>query len=169
MLKDVILYNPADRTQRPKQTKYSPSIYGTEELKTLIKSVKGAPIEVPITLCCHYALRRGEVLGLQWKNVDFEKRIITICSSVVRAGKAIFQESTKTLSSNRILPMNDEIYNYLKEHKKRQKNNCSLFGNMYTKNDFVCTWDDGRPFSPEYLSHARLSRILCKVFTKPPR
>lgn len=161
VLKDVILYNPADRTQRPKQTKYNPSIYGKEQLKTLLQSVKGTPIEVPITLCCHYALRRGEVLGLQWKNVDFDKRIITICSSVVRAGKAIFQESTKTLSSNRILPMDGEIYSYLKLHKKHQENNCDLFGNTYTKNDFVCTWDDGRPFSPEYLSHA-FKRILKK-------
>lgn len=72
-----------------------------------------------------------------------------------------FSGKHKTLSSNRILPMDDEIYNYLKEHKKRQKNNCSLFGNMYTKNDFVCTWDDGRPFSPEYLSHT-FKRILKK-------
>ena len=57
--------------------------------------------------------------------------------------------------------MDDEIYNYLKVHKKRQKNNCDLFGNMYSKNDFVCTWDDGRPFLPEYLSHA-FKRILKK-------
>lgn len=168
VMKDVILYNPADRTQRPKQPKYNPQIYDAEQLKTLLISVKDTPIEVPITICCHYALRRGEVLGLQWKNIDFEKRIITIQNSVVRAGKAIFQESTKTQSSNRILPMDDEIYNYLKEHKKHQRTNSHLFGKMYDENDFVCTWDDGRPFSPEYLSHA-FKRILKKIDLPPIR
>jgi len=168
VMKDVILYNPADRTQRPKQSKYNPKIYDAEQLKRLLMSVRETPIEVPITICCHYALRRGEVLGLQWKNIDFDKRIITIQNSVVRAGKAIFQESTKTQSSNRILPMDDEIYNYLKEHKKHQKTNSHLFGKMYDKNDFVCTWNDGRPFSPEYLSHA-FKRILKKNDLPPIR
>ena len=161
VLKDIILFNSADRTQRPKQKKYIPQIYDAKQLKALINAVKDTAIEVPITICCHYALRRGEVLGLQWKNVDFENRTILICSSVVRASKTIFQDSTKTQSSNRILPMNDEIYNFLTLHKKKQKDNCYLFGKMYNDNDFVCTWPDGKPFSPEYLSHA-FKRILKK-------
>ncbi len=161
VLKDAVLFNAADRTQRPKQTKYAPKVYDANQLKTLLVAVKGTPIEVPITISCHYALRRGEVLGLQWKNIDFGRRTITICSSVVRAGKTIFQNSTKTQSSNRILPMDEDIYNFLMLHKKHQESNRKLFGNMYTDNDFVCTWNDGRPFSPEYLSHA-FKRILKK-------
>lgn len=168
VLKDVILNNPADRTQRPKQKKYIPKIYDAKQLKVLINAVKGTAIEVPIMLCCHYALRRGEVLGLQWKNIDFENRTILICSTVVRANKAIFQDSTKTESSNRILPMNDEIYNFLRIHKMKQKSNRRLFGNMYNDNNFVCTWPDGKPFSPEYLSHAFKS-ILKKNNLSPIR
>ena len=168
VLKDVILFNPADKTQRPRQTKYCPSIYDVKQLKLLLQAVNGTPIETPVILCCHYALRRGEILGLQWKNIDFENRTIAICGSVVRAGKTIYQDSTKSQSSNRILPINDEIYEYLKKIKKKREDNRKIFGNCYCENDFVCTWDDGRPLAPEYLSRA-FKRVLKKNGLPPIR
>ena len=55
------------------------------------------------------------------------------------------------------LPLNDRIKQALQREKARQAENKSFFGNSYIDNDFVCKWDDGKPFACDYISrHFRM-------------
>ena len=71
--------------------------------------------------------RIGEVLGLKWEDCDFEKREITInktihyskASSPVEGSK-FFYTTAKTISSNRVIPMTDEVYEILQNQKIKQ-------------------------------------------------
>ena len=70
----------------------------------------GTKLELPVLVAAFYGLRRGEVLGLKWDAIDFERGTLTIkrtVTSVNVGGKTqiIEQESAKTKSSMRTLPL----------------------------------------------------------------
>jgi len=84
----MISKNAADFTDKPSRKKTEATYYTIDELNTLISVMKNTPIEVPVMLALHWGLRRSEVIGLKWSNVDFDKRIVNICSKVVRVYNA---------------------------------------------------------------------------------
>lgn len=158
---NLIPYNMADRTKLPTAKKYKAAVYNESQLCKLINISKGTVLESVIILCSYYALRRGEVCGLCWSDIDFNNRIIHIRNTRTKTNIEIFQDSAKTESSTRELPMNDSVYKYLLDLKSKQEANKLFFGNAYIDDDFVCVWDDGKPLAVEYVSHA-FSELLKK-------
>lgn len=121
---------------------------------TLLEVSANTPIESAVRLAVFYGLRRGEIGGLRWQCVDLENRLIHITHTKVRAGSEVFQDTTKTLSSRRTLPIDDDMYKYLVSLKERQSQNKEFFGKAYIDEDFVCCWDNGEPLKVDYISHA---------------
>ncbi|MCH5185849.1 MAG: site-specific integrase [Oscillospiraceae bacterium] len=151
---NMIPYNIADRTKLPKPVKYQAAIYDEKQLMTLLKASANTPIESAVKLAVFYGLRRGEVGGLRWQCVDFENHEIHITHTKVTAGSEFFQDTTKTMSSRRTLPIDDDMYEYLTSLKERQNQNREFFGDAYIESDFVCCWDNGEPLRVDYISHA---------------
>ena len=63
-------------------------------------------------------MRIGEACGLQWKDVDFRKRRVSVNKTVYRAGGKIYIGPPKTPSSNRVIPMTETLYETLKERRQ---------------------------------------------------
>lgn len=156
---NFIPYNVADRTTLPSIEKFRANTYNDQQIKTLLDVSKGTPMESVIVLCSFYGLRRGEVCGLRWSDINFEEKIIKIENTRTTAKEEVFQNSAKNQSSVRDLPMNEYTYNYLMELKNKQMQNKEYIGNGYDDSNFVCCWDDGKPLKVSYVSHA-FSKIL---------
>ena len=154
LMQNVISYNMADRTRIPAAKKYQAKIYNQDQMLKLLDVSKGTPLESVIMLCSHYALRRGEVCGLCWSDIDFTNKIIHIRHTRTTSDKEIFQDSTKTQSSTRDLPISDNMYSYLSKLKMEQNSNRLFLGDAYYDTDFVCVWEDGKPLAVNYISHA---------------
>lgn len=120
---------------------------------------KGNVVELPVLLCSVYGLRRSEVLGLKWHNVDFESKSITIAETLQQGTHGDYTDTPKTDSSYRTLPMTNEVYNSLKTAKNLQNERQKLMGNYYVQSDYVCTWQDGNVISPNYLTRTFKSVI----------
>lgn len=118
----------------------------------MLRLFKGNVVELPVTLCAMYGMRRSEVCGLQWKYVDFVQRTITIAETMQQGSGGCYLTNPKTESSYRTLPMMDSIYHVLLEQKLRQDRNRMILGAGYNQNDFVCTWDDGHPIAPDFIT-----------------
>lgn len=152
---NIIPYNAADRTKLPSAKKYHANTYNDQQITELLKISKGTPIESAVILCIYYGLRRGEVCGLRWSDVDLENRILHIASTRTTAASGeVFQNTAKTKSSIREMPINDVIFKYLTELKAKQQKNKEFLENEYDQSDFVCCWDDGEPLKVSYVSHA---------------
>ena len=151
---NLIPYNVADRTKLPKQVKYHATIYNDKQLSRLLEVSEGTPIECAVRLAIYYGLRRGEIGGLTWESVDLENRLLHITHSKVLAGKEIFQDTTKTMSSYRTLPIDDDMYMYFAALKERQSQNKAFFGSAYIDTEFVCCRDNGEPLKVDYISYA---------------
>lgn len=151
---NMIPYNVADRTKLPKQRQYHANIYDEQQLMTLITKSKGTPLESVIMLCVYYGLRRGEVAGLTWEAVNLDERILYIKNTRITAKTEIFQDTAKTESSCRALPIENDMYNYLTALKQKQEENKNALGEAYHKSGFVCCWENGEPLKVSYISHA---------------
>lgn len=151
---NMIPYNAADRTKLPKSKPYHANIYDEQQLMTLLTMAENTPIESVLMLCVYYGLRRGEVAGLLWEAVNLDDRELYIKNTRTTAKGEIFQDTTKTLSSCRTLPIEQEMYDYLTSLKLKQEKNKKILGEAYCDSGFVCCWDNGEPLKVSYISHA---------------
>lgn len=101
----------------------------------------------------YYGLRRSEILGLKWSAIDFDKKIIHICDTVVRVKTTQAKHSTKTPAGRRNLNLFETAENCLLLIKQEQANNKAFFkGDYKNKDGYVFTWEDGTPYRPDYIS-----------------
>ena len=103
-------------------------------------------------ICAYLGLRRGELCGLRWSDVDLEHKTITIENTRTQAGKKEIEKGTKTASSTRTLYLPDTLCDMLKAAKENQQACRAEYKNAYDDNDYVVVMEDGRPFRPNYLS-----------------
>jgi integrase len=98
-------------------------------------------------------LRRGEIGGLRWTNIDFEAKTLTIGPTRISVdGKALEQDDAKSEDSNRVLPIPDPLLVELKAAKKRQLSEKLKVGVDYTDLDYVVCNEAGQPYHPDTLS-----------------
>ena len=77
-----------------------------DQVKTFIKAVHGHPVEIPALLMLH-SLRRSEVLGLDWSNIDLQSKTIRIVETAVVGdqNKLVYKNTTKSKKSYRTIPI----------------------------------------------------------------
>jgi|GEM_PF-770915 integrase len=99
---DYLKKNPTIGVQLKKSVDYEPDVYNGEQFLKLLSFVINKPEEVPIMLGAGCGLRRGEICGLRWKNIDFKNNKISIEKTDVRFDKDI-EKSPKNKSSKRTI------------------------------------------------------------------
>lgn len=159
VMQNLIPYNPADRVELPKIKPYEAEIFTLEEMVRILDCVKNTVIEPAIILAVYYALRRSEICGLCWQDIDFENKTIHICRTRTQLSSEVFEKNTKSNSGNRILALTPDVEAFLLKLRYEQKEYKNLFGNTYIDNDFVCKWQNGEPLRCDYVSH-RFQQIL---------
>lgn len=160
VMSGLIDKNPSDYVILPKKKKFVAQYFDQKQLNKLFEVSKDYPIETVIKLTGYYGFRRSEVLGLRWTDINFNDDTILVQNTVVSiGGKSLEKEYTKTKSSFRTLPLDSTMKKYLKQVKLHQMQNKIFYGNAYINNDFVCKWENGQPFKPDYITHT-FKRIL---------
>lgn len=159
MKTDLVTQNVAMKVDRPKKNDYQPVFLDAEELQHLFEVVKGTKLELPVLVAAFYGLRRGEVCGLKWDAIDFDRGTITIRHTVTSLQvdgktKMYAQDSAKTKSSMRTLPLVGSFAEYFKEVKAAQELNKKVCGNCYNYeyDGYVFVNELGDLMRPEYLT-----------------
>ena len=148
----MIPYNPAERVVLPKAEKFESGYYTAEQVHIMFDALADEMLLPLIKITVIYGLRRSEVLGLKWENIDFKAGTVAIRHTVSKCTSTIAKDKTKNISSRRIYPMLPEIRGILLDAKEKDRTNQALFGESYDKNDYVFKWEDGRPYSPDFIS-----------------
>ena len=149
---EYILKNPMEGVDRPKKKKHEASVYTPEQLQTLFRLVEGNRLETAVKLGAYLGLRREEICGLMWKDINFEKRTLHICRAMTQVGSEIVVKDTKTNASQRRLYIPNSLLTMLQEEHIRQAENKKRFGDAWHDTGFVIIWEDGRPYRPNYVS-----------------
>ncbi|RDU24766.1 tyrosine-type recombinase/integrase [Anaerosacchariphilus polymeriproducens] len=119
---DYIKKNPADNVILAKKEKYTPTVYNEEQFGKLLETVKKTDDEIPIALGAGCGLRRGEVFGLIWKNIDFKNKTISIETTAVRFDKNL-EKKPKNVTSKRVLIAPDYVIDILQSYYNIHKPN----------------------------------------------
>ena len=159
MKTDLVPQNAATKVDRPKKNDFQPVFLDAAELQKLFEIIKGTKLELPVLVAAFYGLRRGEVVGLKWDAIDFERGCITIkrtVTSVQLNGKTqiIEQDSAKTKSSMRTLPLVGSFREYFLQVKEAQELNKKVCGNCYNYeyDGYVFVDELGERMKPDYLT-----------------
>lgn len=149
---EYITKNPMRAVSPPKKRQREAKFYTPEQLGILLDKAVGTRLELPVYICAYLGLRRGELCGLRWSDVDLEHKTITIENTRTQAGKKEIEKGTKTASSTRTLYLPDTLCDMLKAAKENQQAYRAEYKNAYDDNDYVVVMEDGKPFRPNYLS-----------------
>ena len=158
---DLIPFNPADKVERPKKQRYIADYYRQEDLERLLEASRDHPYSLLIQMTAFYGLRRSEALGLKWDAIDFERGTISVIRTVTTItldGKQteIEQQSAKTKSSLRPLPLIGSFREYFLQVKEAQELNKQVCGNCYNHeyDGFVFVDELGERMRANYLTSA---------------
>lgn len=158
---DMLVQNVADKVDRPKKNSFQPIFLSAEEMQKMFEALRGTKLELPVLVAAFYGFRRGEVLGLKWDAIDFERGTISVIRTVTTItldGKQteIEQQSAKTKSSLRTLPLIGSFREYFLQVKEAQELNKQICGNCYNHeyDGFVFVDELGERMRANYLTSA---------------
>ena len=158
---DMLIQNVADKVDRPRKNSFQPVFLSADEMQKMFEALRGTKLELPVLVAAFYGFRRGEVLGLKWDAIDFERGTISVIRTVTTItldGKQteIEQQSAKTKSSLRTLPLIGSFREYFLQVKEAQELNKQVCGNCYNHeyDGFVFVDELGERMRANYLTSA---------------
>ncbi len=151
----IIFSNPCERVElprhKPQQSAYLDE-YQTAELLDLLQS---APIQyrTAIQLLLYTGMRRGELLGLEWKDIDFEKSVMQIRrTSQYLPHLGVFCDETKNRSSSRAIKISPSALALLRPYRTWQLQERLKLGDQWHDHDRLFTTWNGEPIHPDTIT-----------------
>lgn len=148
----LIPRNVADLVTLPKAKPFKSEVYDEEQIKSLVLVAKGTDMELPVALAAALGLRRGELLGLRWENVDLEKRTISVYDNLVPTSNGNITKAPKSENSRRTIDISEGLVPILKKHRLMQAERKLMLGPGYCGGGHVCCQGDGQHWAPSYFS-----------------
>lgn len=144
--------NPCRRVVVPKIEQTEKEIYTLDEVKKLFSNLSAEPLnyQVYLTLAIYSGFRRSEMLGLEWKDINFTYNTIKIRrTSQYTAEKGIYTDTTKTKKSQRISKFPETVIELLKRFQQEQSKEAERLGSKWENHDRLFTKWNGAPMHPQ--------------------
>ena len=157
--------NVADAVEPPRCEQYEARVYTEEEAWLLLHSAEDNRLYMPILLTMATGLRRGELLGLRWNDIDLGKGTITVSQALYKTSAGIEMTPPKTKKSRRTITTPASVVSELKKHNENQTKKREDAGEFWEENGLVFCREDGTPWNPR--SFSRDYRDLLKKYGLP--
>lgn len=147
--------NPTEKLKLPPKEKSDIEAYTLDELKLMLSESKDDSINhLVIGLAGLAGLRRGEIMGLRWSDVDLnaENPVLHIRQSKVYSGGEISIKPPKTKAGIRDVPIPNALADILRQEELEYKKNKLKYGNKFHDSGYVVVKDDGTPRRPGSVS-----------------
>lgn len=174
-----ITHNPCEAIEAPSKNRPKNATLTPSEAEHLMDLLQNSDIYLPTIIGIQCALRRGEVCGLRWQDIDMENKkafirhsldridadialreekkgtVIPIWETATEKSKTVLAlGKVKTAESENFISLPNVVLSLLKKEKLIQKQNKLSLGPSYHDVDFVWTKPDGLPQDPDHLYHA---------------
>ncbi len=148
---NVIKDNPSNRIDIKRGQKAKARYYDEEQIAEMLSALSKEPIlyVVMVYLAIDTGMRKGELTGLTWEDVDFNKSTISINKQRHYVmGYGVLEDKPKTDAGIRIVTVSKTVMNLLKQYHKQQLKNKLKFGTAYKNEPYVFLHDDGTAIAP---------------------
>ncbi|MFI1156200.1 tyrosine-type recombinase/integrase [Streptomyces sioyaensis] len=158
---ELVTRNVASLVEAPKVVSRETTPWSLDETLTFLEEARRDPLYAAFVLAIAMGLRRGEVLGLRWSDVDLDGRVIRISNQVQRIGGELYQDTTKT-GKIRPVPLPLICLAALRWHRLRQAHDAEKRGTELDPAGLVFTTRSGRPVEPRNLNRS-FSRLTASA------
>ncbi len=147
----LVARDPAQYVAAPRQraAKVAPTdVWTREQVQAFAAKTAGHRLHAAFLLACH-GLRRSEVCGMRWADIDLDVGTLSVEQSHVEVdGQEHVVDEPKTARSRRTLPLPADVTAALRELKTRQKRERLAVGVGFDESSHVCAHEDGTPVLP---------------------
>lgn len=160
----VVSENPCGKVTIPKTEQKEKEIYSFDEMTKFLDLLKDEPLKYRVffNILIFSGFRRGEMMGLEWKDIDWENNVISVRrTSNYTVGQGVYTDTTKTRSSQRTLKFPNAVMNLLREFKSEQDSEQECLGNKRENSDRLFVTDTGKPLHPN-MPYYWLKRFCAK-------
>ena len=147
----IILTNPAEGCALPKVEHREMKTLPVEQLQSFLREAKDSGVFELYYLELATGLRRGELLGLKWEDIDLEHGDLRVRRQIARINGRVVEAPLKTKNAYRTLPLAEDTISILEEQKKKVGSSPWVFPSA-----------TGGPISPDSVLHM-LHRVLKRV------
>ena len=145
--------NAAAAARPPTPTKRDLVTWSTDDVRVFLAAIEGDRLEMGYRLLAATGMRRGEVLGLRWGDVDFQLGQLAVAHTITTAGRAVVMGPPKTPRGRRNVYVDQRTLAALREHRKRQSEQRLAAGPAWdTSLDLVVRDELGQPIHPDTFS-----------------
>jgi len=152
----LLTFNVSKQAQPPRLTKKDVNYYQLDDIEKINNALEHENYKwrMLIHLLLTTGARRGEILGLKWDKVDFNKGQIYICNNLLYIPEyGVYEDTPKTKNSIRYITLPTETITELRLYQIEQRKEFSKNGVPYNDKGFVFTQYDGKPLHPDSLNN----------------
>lgn len=153
---NLVPFNVAKKATLPKAEQKEVNYFQPEQIQAIVDALNHEPIKwkTLVHLLIITGARRGEILGLKWKNIDFKNNRIYICNNILYSPDiGVYEDTPKTEKSKRYVSLPSDTMQLLKDYKKYQTAERLRLGSYYQNRGFVFTNEAGNPLHPGSVTH----------------
>jgi integrase len=158
-------HNTANRADPPRQTGLERElpVWSEQQLHSFLGSVREERLYPLWRFLSMTGCRRGEALGLQWRDLDMEASRVAIRRALIPIDGKLLLSEPKTKRGRRLIALDQETLAVLREQAASQLSEERLWGEGWVSSGYVFTKESGEPLHPERISahFARLVRLAC--------
>jgi integrase len=150
----VLVGNAAERAKPPRPDRGKAreiQCWEAEELACFLEYVRGTRLEAAWRLAAMTGMRRGEVLGLRWRDVDLNSARLSVRHAVVSVAYTVLDSTPKSHQA-RVIDLDEATVDQLRSHRERQRREREEWGDDYVGRDLVVAKEDGEALHPDSFS-----------------
>jgi integrase len=148
---ELVLRNVVLITDPPTSKSRAVTPLTQAQANQLLAAVAGHRLEPLYRIALSLGLRRGEVLGLRWADIDFDKQTLRITGALQRVQGKLERSEPKTRAGARTLPLPAVLVELLTSHQRHQDEERAFRGAEWQKHDLVFPAERGTPMEPSNL------------------
>ncbi len=142
--------NVAEFSDPPRQTAgKAMRTWAPDELRTFLRSVEHDPCFAAWVLAANTGTRRGEVLGLRWQDIDFDRRRLSIRQTIISIDYQVVISEPKTARGRRSVALDSGTVTALRAHRAAQNQQKLKLGEAYQDLGLVFCRENGSPIHPD--------------------
>lgn len=149
----LLLHNPTDNVQRPRRQRTEMCVWSADELRQFLQDSRGDHFHACWLLAATTGLRRGELLGLRWDDIDLEGQLLSVQRSRVAAGYDVVEGTPKSGRGRRV-DLDPETVTVLRRHRARQLEDRVAWGQAWVDTGLLFTQENGQGLHPHSVSQA---------------
>lgn len=144
----LIAVNPALAVQPPRARRPELTIPDAETVERIIESARGTSIYIAVLLAAATGMRRGEILGLHWPEVDLQQGLVRVVTTYQRSRRGLEFADPKTQRARRTIALPEFAVESLLTHHREQRARKLAAGDAWQDQNLVVELGDGRPVDP---------------------